>query len=113
MRRFVLPGLLAVVAVGLLAGVGEAGSTGLWPGHVGLGGHRPPSPFYTPPLGQLQNEAWGRYLLHQYLRNSPPPQVAPAPHAVPRHPGWAWVDPCWQWNGHQWVWGPGHWVPRP
>jgi hypothetical protein len=113
MRRFVLPGLLAALTMGLLAASGEAGSGGAWSGHVGFGGARSASPFYSPPLGQLQNEAWGRYLRHQYLSNSPPPQFAPPPPVAPRHPNWAWVDPSWQWNGFRWVWVPGYWVSRP
>lgn len=117
MNRFALAGLIAAVALSLFASVAEAWSggaalggpfagppaaTGPWSGTARFGG-----PFGGPPPGQLQNEAWGRYLLNQYQRNNPPPP----PQVFPQFPNWAWIAPAWQWNGFQWVWVPGYWVP--
>ncbi len=108
MRRIVLPGLLAALAVGLFAGIGEAWAGGNVSGNVGRGGARFGSPFPGPPLGERQNEAWGRYLLRQKSRNNPPPP----PQFFPQYRNWAWIAPAWQWNGFRWVWVPGYWAPQ-
>ena len=113
MKRWSVPALLAAVALGLFAAGAEAGSASYGSpfasaSDMGAGSARYGSPLGGgPPLGQLQNEAWGRYLLNQYQRNNPPP----APQVFPQHPHWAWIAPAWQWNGYQWVWIPGYWVP--
>lgn len=118
MRRFAVPGLVMAVALGLFAARAEAWSggakfgspfagpqmgAGAWSGSARYG-----SPFAGSPVGELQNEAWGRYLMNQHFRNNPPPP----PQVYPQFPNWAWMAPSWQWNGFQWVWVPGYWVPR-
>ena len=112
MRRFAFRRLLVAVALGLVTANAEAWSggspfagpaarAGAWSGSARYG-----SPFAGPPVGELQNEAWGRYLMRQYLRNNPlPPQV------FPHSPNWACIAPSWQWNGLQWLRVPGYWVP--
>lgn len=115
MSRFALSGPIVAIALSLLTANAEAWSTGspfagpparagVWSGSARYG-----SPFAGPSVGELQNEAWGRYLRRQYLRNNPllPQQVHP------QFPNWAWMAPSWQWNGFQWVWVPGYWVPNP
>jgi hypothetical protein len=99
MRAFGLPGLVAALALALLPASAGAGSGG----HD----HRLNGPFPGPPLGALQNEAWGRLGLHQYLRANPPRH-----HVHPHHRGFVWIEPSWQWNGFQWMWVPGYWTPR-
>src|SRR5262245_28598829 len=108
MRRLTLFGLLVAIGVALSPAIAMAwsGSSPFARAEVGPGSARYGSPFPGPPLGELQNEAWGRYLWGQYLRNSGPPRPM-----NPQRPGWAWVAPAWQWDGFRWVWVPGYWVP--
>jgi hypothetical protein len=97
MKHFALPGLILMLALALLPA-----SAGAW-----SGGERLSSPFAAPPLGALQNEAWGRLAIYQYFRANPPRQLV-----HPQHPQFMWVEPAWHWNGFQWMWVPGYWVPR-
>jgi hypothetical protein len=57
MRRLLLVGLLAWVAVGLLSVAAEAWSGSTWSGSVAHGGTRFGSPFPGHPLGERQTEA--------------------------------------------------------
>ena len=111
MRRFALAGLIVASALSPPA------SAGAWPGatpfmgapartEVWSSATRHGSHSLGRPLGELQNEAGGRHLRRQYLKNNPPPS-----RVGPRVPSWAWIAPAWRWNGFRWIWIPGYRIP--